>query len=83
MQGECKKANLLVFLPSRSNFYAKSVEMEVVFNGCWVFRDEKCGIYKSKWGNYKPYCAVRRIGCNFAAFLSIAPEIARNGVCNC
>ena len=36
MQGECKKANLLVFLPSRSHFYAKSVEMEVIFNSCWV-----------------------------------------------
>ena len=31
MQGECKKASLLVFLPSRSHFYAKSVEMEVVY----------------------------------------------------
>ena len=65
MQGECKKANLLVFLPSRSHFYAKSVEMEVVFNRCWVFRDAKCGICKPKLGIYKPYCAVRRIGCNF------------------
>ena len=36
MQGECKKASLLVFLPSRSHFYAKSVEMEVIFNSCWV-----------------------------------------------
>ena len=36
MQDECKKANLLVFLPSRSHFYAKSVEMEVIFNRCWV-----------------------------------------------
>ena len=25
MQGECKKASLLVLLPSRSHFYAKSV----------------------------------------------------------
>ena len=32
-----QKASLLVFLPSRSHFYAKSAEMEVVFNGCWVF----------------------------------------------
>ena len=31
MQGECKKASLLDLLPSRSHFYAKSVEMEVVY----------------------------------------------------
>ena len=36
MQGECKKASLHVFLPSRSHFYAKSVEMEAIFNRCWV-----------------------------------------------
>ena len=49
MQGECKKQVYLFFLPSRSHFYAKSAEMEVVFNGCWVFRDAKCGIYKPYW----------------------------------
>ena len=37
-----KKQVYLFFLPSRSHFYAKSVEMEVVFNRCWVFRDAKC-----------------------------------------
>ena len=42
------------------------MELEVVFNGCWVFRDAKCGICKPKWVIYKPYWAVRRIGCNFA-----------------
>lgn len=26
----------LFFLPSRSHFYAKSVEMEAIFNRCWV-----------------------------------------------
>ena len=46
-------------------FWKKSEEMEVVFNRCWMFRDAKCGICKSKWGNYKPYWAVRRIGCKF------------------
>ena len=34
--------------------------MEVVFNGCWVFRDAKCGICKPKLVIYKPYWAVRR-----------------------
>ena len=31
-----KKQVYLFFLPSRSHFYAKSVEMEVIFNSCWV-----------------------------------------------
>ena len=48
-------------------FWKKSVEMEVVFNRCWVFRDAKCGICKPKWGIDKPYWVVRRIGCNFAS----------------
>ena len=56
-------------------FCGKSAELEVIFNRCWVFRDAKCGICKPKLVIYKPYCAVRRIGCNFAAFLSFAPEI--------
>ena len=83
MQGECKKAILLVFIAEPQPFLCKSAEIEVVFNRCRVFQDEKCGICKPKWGIYKPYCAVRRIGCNFAAFLSFAPEIVRNRVCNC
>ena len=45
--------------------------------------DTKCGICKPKLGIYKPYWAVRRIGCNFAAFLSFASETVRNGVYNC
>ena len=49
-----KKQVYLFFLPSRSHFYAKSVEMEVVFNRCWVFRDAKCGICKPKLGIYTP-----------------------------
>ena len=31
-------------------FWKKRAEMEVVFNRCWVFRDEKCGICKPKLG---------------------------------
>ena len=63
-------------------FGGKRAEIEVVFNRCWVFLYAKCGICKPKLGIYKPYWAVRRIGCNFAAFLSFAPEIVRNGVYN-
>ena len=33
-----KKQVYLFLLSSRSHFYAKSVEMEVVFNRCWMFR---------------------------------------------
>ena len=36
MQGECKKASLLVFFAEPQPFYAKSVEMEAIFNRCWV-----------------------------------------------
>ena len=31
-----KKQVYLFFLPSRSHFYAKSVELEVIINSCWV-----------------------------------------------
>ena len=31
-----KKQFYLFLLPSRSHFYAKSVEMEAIFNRCWV-----------------------------------------------
>ena len=31
-----KKQVYLFFLPSRSHFYAKSVEMEAIFNRYWV-----------------------------------------------
>ena len=31
-----KKQVYLFFLPSRSHFYAKSVEMEAILNRCWV-----------------------------------------------
>ena len=34
-----------------------------------MFRDAKCGVYKPKWVDYIPYCAVRRIGTNFVASL--------------
>ena len=30
------------------------MEMEAIFNRCWVFRGEKCGIYKPKLGIYTP-----------------------------
>ena len=53
-----KKQVYLFVLPSRSHFYAKSAELEVIFNSCWVFRDAKCGICKPKRVIYKPYWAV-------------------------
>ena len=51
------------------------MEMEVIFNRCWVFRDAKCGICKPKWVIYKPYWAVWRIGCNFAASIWASARI--------
>ena len=63
------------FIGIVQGFWKKSAELEVVFNRCWVFRDAKCGICKPKWGIYKPYCAVRRIGCNFAASIWVSARI--------
>ena len=37
--------------------------------------DTKCGICKPKLGIYKPYWAVRRIGCNFAASIWASARI--------
>ena len=35
-----KKQFYLFFLPSRSHFYAKSVEMEAIFNRWWGFEKQ-------------------------------------------
>ena len=53
-KGGAKKQVYLFFLPSRSHFYAKSVEMEVIFNSCCVLGRAKRGVYKPKWVIYKP-----------------------------
>ena len=44
--------------------------MEVVFNECWVFRDTKCGVYKPKRVDYKPYWGMWEDGATFAASMS-------------
>ena len=36
--------------------------MEAIFNKCWVFRGEKCGIYKPKLGIYTPRVMGRVMG---------------------
>ena len=51
MKGECKKASLLVFLPSRSHFYAKSVELEVIFNSCWVLEIQNAASANLSWAS--------------------------------
>ena len=48
MRGECK-TSLHDYFTKPQSFYAKSVELEVIFNRCWVFRDAKCGICKPKF----------------------------------
>ena len=50
-------------------FCGKSVEMEVIFNSCWVFRRAKCGVYKPMWVDYKPYLGMWKDGTNFVASL--------------
>ena len=50
MQGECKKASLLVFFAEPQPFLCKKCELEVFFNRYLVFRDAKCGICQNKVG---------------------------------
>ena len=45
VQGECKKANLLVFLPSRSHFYAKNVQGECKKASLLVFLPSRSHFY--------------------------------------
>ena len=73
-----KKQVYLFFLPSRSHFYAKSEELEVVFNRCWVFRDAKCGIYKPKLGIYTPSVMGRGTLVHSLGSMNLSPMIHCN-----
>ena len=44
--------------------------MEVVFNSCWVLGRAKCGVYKPKWVDYKPYWGMWKDGATFGASMS-------------
>ena len=68
----------LFFLPSSSHFYAKSEELEVVFNRCWVFRDAKCGIYKPKLGIYTPSVMGRGTLVHSLGSMNLSPMIHCN-----
>ena len=48
MQGECKK-QVYLFFAEPQPFLCKKCGNGGGFNGCWVFRDAKCGIYKPYW----------------------------------
>ena len=48
--------------------------------GCWRY---KMRHLQTKVGHLHTILVGSEIGCNFAAFLSFAPEIVRNGVYNC
>ena len=48
--------------------------------GCWRY---KMRHLQTKVGHLHTILGGSEIGCNFAAFLSFAPEIVRNGVYNC
>ena len=69
----CYKGKAFIWIVQ--GFGGKRAEIEVVFNRCWVFRDAKCGICKPKLGIYKPYWAVWRIDCNFAASIWASARI--------
>ena len=51
MQGECKKASLLVFFAEPQPFYAKSVELEVIFNSCWVLEIQNAASANLSWAS--------------------------------
>ena len=46
-----KKQVYLFFLPSRSHFYAKSVELEVIFNSCWVLEIQNAASANLSWAS--------------------------------
>ena len=46
-----KKQVYLFFLPSRSHFYAKSVEMEAIFNRCWVWEIQNAAFTNQSWAS--------------------------------
>ena len=77
----CCKGKTFIWIVQ--GFWKKSAELEVIFNSCCVLGRAKCGVYKPKWVDYKPYWGMWKDGTNFVAFLSFAPEIVRNGVYNC
>ena len=45
------------------------MEMEAVFNSCCVLGRAKCGVYKPKWVDYKPYWGMWEDGATFVASL--------------
>ena len=50
-------------------FGEKSDDLTGVFNSCWVLGRAKCGVYKPKWVDYKPYWGMWEDGTNFVASL--------------
>ncbi len=47
----------------------KSDDLTGVFNSCCVLGRAKCGVYKPKWVDYKPYWGKWEDGTNFVASL--------------
>ena len=48
----------------------KSDDLAGVFNSCCVLGRAKCGVYKPKWVDYKPYWGMWKDGTNFGASMS-------------
>ena len=83
VQGECKKASLLVFFCRAAAIFMQKVwkwRRFLTDVGCWRY---KMRHLQTKVGHLHTILGGSEIGCNFAAFLSFAPEIVRNGVYNC
>ena len=47
----------------------RKVMISGVFNSCCVLGRAKCGVYKPKWVDYKPYWGMWKDGTNFVASL--------------
>ena len=50
MQGEYKKLSLFVFIDEPQQFLYKNVEIEAIFNRCWVL-ERAAAIFIQKCGN--------------------------------
>ena len=63
------KSKFTCFFAEPQPILCKSDDLAGVFNSCWVLGRAKCGVYKPKWVDYKPYWGMWKDGTNFVASL--------------
>ena len=64
-----KSINLFNCFSGPQPILCKSDDLAGVFNSCCVLGRAKCGVYKPKWVDYKPYWGMWKDGTNFVASL--------------